>query len=276
MGTCVAHALSMVGAWIVTPFMLLGPALGMVMLSVLVGALVLLIFRYTANQRGLRQSKDQMQGALLGIVVFQHDTAVMFREEGRLIRGALTYLVNGLKPLAVMIVPVMTIIAALGAFCAHGALSPGARTIVTVHGVRSGAPSPLDASLEPGSGAEVETPPLRMPSRGEVSWRIRATTPGAHSLVIRVGDRAYTKSLIVQGSGRPAALSPVRTQTAFWAALFDSAEPPLPAGPVDQISVAYPSARWRLGPIEMHWLLAFFILTLVVGLLLKGPMQVEL
>jgi len=276
MGATVAYGLRTVGAWIVAPFMLLGPALGMIVLSVVVGALVLLIFRYTANQRGLRQSKDQMQGALLGIVVFQHDTAVMFSEEWRLVRGAMTYMLNGLRPLAVMIVPVMVVIAALGMFYAHSPLAPGARTTVTVRGARAGASALLDASLAPGPGVEVETPALRVPSRAEVCWRIRATAPGAHPLAVRVGGQTYVKTLVVGGKGRMTALSPVRVRGAFWTMLLDSAEAPLPAGPVDQISVQYPSARWQLGPLGMHWLLAFFILTIIVGLVLKGPMRVEL
>jgi len=276
MSTTIAYGLRTVGAWIVAPFMLLGPTLGMIALSLVVGALVLLIFRYTANQRGLRHSKDQMQGGLLGIVVFQHDTAVMFSEEWRLVRGALSYMLNGLRPLAVMIVPVMAVIAGMGTFYAHSALAPGARTTLTVRGTREDAPALLSASLAPGPGVEVETPPLRMPSRSEVCWRVRATAPGTHALAVRVGSETYTKTLVVGGNGRMAGLSPVRTQGAFWATLSESAEAPLPAGSVHQISVQYPSARWRLGPLKMHWLLAFLVLTIIVGLVLKGPMRVEL
>ncbi len=274
MGTTIAYALRTVGAWIVAPFMLLGPTLGMIALSVVVSAFVLLVFRYTADQRRLRASKDQMQGALLGIVVFQHDTAVMFREEGRLIRGAFAYMLNGLKPLAVMVVPMLAIIAALGGFCSHGPLEPGARTMVTLRGPAESAFA--GASIEPGPGMEVETPPLRIPSRGEVCWRIRATAPGVHPLQVRVGGETYVKALVVGGKGRMAALSPMRTRKGFWATLIDSAEPPLPASPLSQIRVEYPPARWHLGPVAMPWLLAFFILTVIVGLVLKGPLRVEL
>jgi hypothetical protein len=276
MGTIIGLALRTVGTWVVAPFMALGPTLGLIVLSVVVTVFVLLIFRGTSDPRKLRTSKDQMQGALLGIVVFQHDTAVMFGEEWRLIRGALTYMLAGLKPLAAMIVPVMAVIAALGLYYSRSPLSAGKTSIVTIYGTPANGPALSGARLDGAPGVTVETAPLRIPSRGEVCWGIRGVQPGLHTLTVRVGDTSYAKSVVVGPNAKMLPLSAERVRGGFWATFAHTGEPALPDGAVDRISVEYPSAQWHLGPIGMHWLLAFLILTILVGLVLKGPLRVEL
>jgi hypothetical protein len=45
---------------------------------------------------------------------------------------------------------------------------------------------------------------------------------------------------------------------------------------VQAIEVTYPKAQLWLGGLDIHWLLAFFVLTVLFGLVLKRPLRVEL
>jgi len=275
--TALACALRTMAGWIVGSVVALGPTAGLALVAILAGALVIVIFRYTANQESLRAAKDAMHAALLGIVLFRHDTRVMFREEWRLVRGALVYMVGGLRPLAFVILPIMAIIAQLELFYAHHPLVVGEATVVTVHAAQGDTDAISGAHLEAPSGIEIETPALRIPARSEVCWRVKSTQPGAYTLAVHVGEDSYDKSLLVGLRANPVRLSPSRVRTGFWATLFDSAEAPLPSrAPLTRIDVAYAPTAVQIGPWHLHWMVPFLVVAMLVGLALKGPLRVEL
>jgi len=274
----VAYALRVAGSSATRPAVSQGPVAGLLIVSAVTGVLVLLVFRYTANQRRLRRSKDRIQGALLGVVLFRHDTAVMFGEEKRLVLGALTYLLGGLVPLAAAIVPMMAIFAPLVLFYSYRPLLPGEPTILTVRAAQDRMTDVTEASLEVPDGIEIETPALRIPARGEVCWRISGRTPGVHQVTVRVGEARYSKSVSVANEGERATLSPSRVQTGFLAALFDSGERLMPRdAPLQRIDVRYPPApTLRVGPWRLHWVVWFMVGSMLIAIVLKGYLRVEL
>lgn len=274
----VAYALRMAGSSVARPAVSQGPVAGLLIVSAVTGVLVLLVFRYTANQRRLRRSKDRIQGALLGVVLFRHDTAVMFGEEKRLVLGAVAYLLGGLVPLAAAIVPMMAIFAPLVLFYSYRPLLPGEQTILTVRAAGDGMTDITEVSLEAPDGIEIETPALRIPASGEVCWRISGRTPGGHEVRVRIGDRSYPKSVRVAEDGKRALLSPSRVRTGFFAALFDSGERLMARdAPLQRIDVRYPPApTLRVGPWRLHWVVWFMVGSMLVAILLKGYLKVEL
>jgi hypothetical protein len=261
---------------IVRPFMALGPTWGLIVVSVLVGVLVLLVVRWTANQDRLRVARDGMPGALLGIYLFRHDTAVMFAEEWRLVVAAFRYMAAAVKPLLVSVVIVGAIMTGLAPYLSCRPLATGERALVTLRVGRGGEAVLRDAVLTPSPGIAVETPGLRIPTRGEVCWRIAALQPGEHPVEIGAGGATYSKEVVV-GPSKPATpVSAARVGAGLGAVLFDSAEAPLKSAQVAEIRVGYPSAPWRLGPWRMHWLIGFLCVSMLAAVLLKGYLRVEL
>lgn len=116
----------------------------------------------------------------------------------------------------------------------------------------------------------METPLVRIPSLREANWRIVGEEPGEHELVIRVGDRTFTKSLRIAGG--TALRSPLRPST-FLGQLAYPAEPPAPRGSgVEAIRVGYADADVNLAGLEMRWIIAFFILTMTFAFALAKPL----
>ncbi len=274
--TLIAYWLRTAAGWLVGGLMTLGPTTGLVVLSVLTGIGVMVAFKYTADRRALRAAKDAIQAALLGIVIFRHDTRVMFAEEWRLVRGALAYMVAGLRPLAAVIIPMVAIFAQLELYSGFAPLPVGEGAVVTVS-VRDEALDRLFSVELAGNAVEVETPALRIPATGEVCWRIRGDRPGEHTLTVEVGGRRVEKSVVVGDRGGAVRLSPHRVCSGFYDMLFGSAEPPLAADAgVQRISVEYPHALVRLGPISMHWIWVTLIIATIAALIVKPILRVEI
>ena len=274
--TSLAYGLRTAAGWLVGPLMALGPTAGLVIVSVLTGIGVMVAFKYTADRRALRHARAAIQAALLGIVIFRHDTRVMFAEEGRLVRGALSYMVAGLRPLAVVIIPMVAIFAQIELYAGYAPLPPGADALVTVRAAGDDL-GPLAEATLAGNAVEVVTPALRIPQTGEVCWRVRGGEPGAHTLMLTTAGRTVEKSVVVGGRERAVRLSPHRVRSGFYDMLFGSAESAVPPDTgVQSIAVDYPHALVQLGPIAMHWIWATLIIATIAALIVKPILRVEL
>ena len=83
-----------------------------------------------------------------------------------------------------------------------------------------------------------------------------------------------SKEAVVADGMRP--VSPRRVGFArFGSALLYPREPPLHRGSLHRIDLAYPQRDLFLGPWRLHWLVAFFVLTMAFALALRGRMKVE-
>ncbi|MGC9318265.1 MAG: hypothetical protein ACP5KN_09550, partial [Armatimonadota bacterium] len=246
------------------------------LVSALTGVAVIVAFKYTADRRALRRAKHAIQAALLGIVLFRHDTRVMFAEEWRLVRGAVRYMVAGLRPLAVVIIPMVAIFAQLELYCGWQPIRVGESALVTVQVTGEGRDELLQAELS-GNAVDVETPALRIRTRGEICWRVRADRPGEHILTLDLRGRRIEKSVVAGMHGRAVRLSPHRVRSGVAETLFGSGEAPLPAdATVQRIEVAYPPALVALGPVRMHWIWATLILATMAALIVKPVLKVEI
>ncbi|MEA3403196.1 MAG: hypothetical protein U9R79_18280 [Armatimonadota bacterium] len=274
--SAIAYWLRTAAGWLVSALMSPGPTAGLVVVSALTGVAVMAAFKYTADRRALRRAKDAIQAALLGIVLFRHDTRVMFAEEWRLVRGALEYMVAGLRPLAAVIIPMVAIFAQLELYCGWQPIPVGESALVTVQVTDDGLGDLFQAELS-GNAVEVETPALRIPATGEVCWRIRADQPGEHTLTLDLGGTRIEKSVVAGMEGRAVRLSPHRVRSGAAEMLFGSGEAPLPADAnAQRIEVEYPHALVAVGPIRMHWIWATLILATIAALIVKPILRVEI
>ena len=109
----------------------------------------------------------------------------------------------------------------------------------------------------------------------QVAWRIRPETEGSWDLQITLGDETLTKS--VDASARPVRRAPERLEPTWGNQILYPAEAALPAGtPVRSISIPYPDATvWFFG-LHIHWMILFFVLSLVFAFALKDRFGVKI
>jgi len=249
------------------------PWAGLVVVSLLTGLVLLLVFRYTSNQRGIRAAKDLIISHLLELLLYRDELRVVMRAQARLAKDNLRYLGHALVPLVFMIPPVLVLLIQMDLRYGHQPLQVGERTILAVK-LRPGDPGPDQISLSVPPGVEVETPALRMPAVGEVDWRLRAETPGDYRLVIKLGREEFEKRLVV--GERRGLVSPRRVGTGLWQKFLNPGEPPLPAdGPIASVSVTYSGASLPLFGWRLHWIWPWLILSMAFGYALKGPLRVQ-
>lgn len=247
------------------------PWVGLAAISLVTGVVALLVFRYTSRQQRIRDVKSQIIAHLLEVWLYRDEMPVVLRAQAAVVRDNLKYLGYALVPLACMIVPMAALLMQADLRYGHRALGVGERAIVAVR-LRPGV-SPSDVTLVAPSGIEVETPAVRMPSEGEVDWRVRATARGRHALRFTVAGAEVTKDVVV--GERMARLSGARVGGGV-PHFLNPGEAALPAGgPVESVSVTYPDASLTLFGRTMHWIWPWLVLSMVFGYALKGPLKVQ-
>ncbi len=258
------------------PFRSLDAWWGMIVVSLLTGLLMLAVFRVTSNQAGIRAAKDRIKAHLLEMRLFKDNFRVSLGAQRQIMTANLKYLGYSAKPLLVMIVPLVLMLIQLNFWFGYEPLAVGEPAILKVRLAAGVDPLKTELSLETPSLILVDSPALRLADEHEVDWRIRPQAAGTAVLTVAVGGVRCEKS-IRAGGAFLSRLSPMRVGGRFPGPLLYPGEAPLPStGPVTAIEVAYAERRLPFLGLRLHWLVAYFALSVVIGFALKRPFKVEI
>jgi hypothetical protein len=171
-----------------------------------------------------------------------------------------------------LLVPVVLLLVQLDARYAYRPLGAGESTLLRVT-LAPDAPSDARPTLELPDGLAVDGPPLRIPSQRETDWRLRVGARGTHRIRIQVDGRWVEKLLFAEPGLFPLS-EEIRSPSL--GSLAQAAERPLPADArVQSVSIEYPERELRVFGWSVHWLLFFFVVSVLPAYLVKGLLGVE-
>jgi hypothetical protein len=221
--------------------------------SLAAGALMIWVFRWTADTEALRTAANRIQAHLMEFWLFVDEPWLVWKSwKGLLIANA--RLIGLLAvPVVILSVPMTPLFFCLDAWYGSSPLRVGEPAVVTaaVNG---------PAVLKAPEGMLVESPPVRIFSQHEVSWRIRPLRPLSGELQLTAGGATVNKS-VEAGQGLRY-LSRKRTRSLLELVRYPT-EAPLTAGPVSWIEVDYPAASVPFLGFEAHWSVWFIAFSLV-------------
>ena len=261
----------------------MNPWIGMILISVLTALLMLFVFRFTSNQEGIKRVKNKIKAHLLELRLFKDSLSLSFKAQGNILRYNLRYISYSTKPMLVMIIPLILILIQLNFWFGYEALTPGQETILKVKLEEGHNPLDIDVVLEPSSGFDIQTLPLRIEEGREINWRLQAGEKGVHDLTFIVNGQRLTKKVAV--AQRPLSkISPLKVKRNFINELVNPGESPIPGDlPIKSIEVNYQTKDmnlfgwnipwlWGIPP----WLIVYFALSIILGFVLKGIFKVEI
>jgi hypothetical protein len=261
------------GRWLLAPVASLPGWLSATIVASVTGAFLLLIFKYTSNQAAIKRVRNNIEANLYALKLFKDATPVVLRAQAAMIRGAFQLFVLALVPILVMTVPVLLLLGQLSLWYQHRPLRVGEEAVVALQlGGRTTDPMPAVA-LEPSPAVEVVTGPVRVPSKREVVWFVKARENGAHHLSFRAGEHTVAKELAV-GDGFMR-VSPRRPGWDWYDALLNPAEHAFPPSSlVRSVEVAYPDrASWTSG--TDYWVIYWFAISMVAAFCAKPFLNVN-
>ncbi|HSS98195.1 MAG TPA: hypothetical protein VLK33_14240 [Terriglobales bacterium] len=251
----------------------LNPLWLVLVVSVIVGLLMVLVFRYTSNQKAIRRAKDALKAHLLAVRLFQDQLPVVIRAYGKILLGTVSYLRLTFTPLLIAIVPMTFLIIQMDRYLGAMPLQPMQSFLLEA---KSNTAESLDQiELRLPDGLMASAPPVHVSKENLIVWRLQAQRTGEYLVGIESGGQTVEKQIVV--SPMMEKLSPMKLQGNLWSRILSSAEPALPdSSTLQSISVYYPERNIPFLGIEWNWIVLFFIVSLISGFVFKSALGIQI
>ena len=177
---------------LINPFTGINPLWSLTLFSLLIAILMLLIFRYTSNQKEIKETKSKIRAYIYELRLFKDELGLVLSAQKNVFLQNLKYIKYALKPMIFMIIPMAIILIQLDSWYGHKPLSPEESTMVSLI-LSDNLKIPEDISIKSDNGLTIETPPLRIAQENRIDWRIQANETGEHDLVFNVSDQVFKK-----------------------------------------------------------------------------------
>jgi hypothetical protein len=247
---------NVLGRFLLAPIGVLPGWLSATVVAAATGVLLLLVFKYTSNQRAIKQVRADIKANLLALRLFKDSAVVALSAQAAIVRGALWLAVYALVPLLVMAVPVLLILGQMALWYQARPLKVGEEAVVTAKLNTSAGSETPEVRLVPTDAVAVTVGPVRIRSKGEVCWNIQARAGGYHQLVFQVSGQSFDKTVAIGDE-------------------FMRTELPFSAGdPLRSIEIAYPRrSSWTSG--SDWWVYYWFGTSMVAALCFRRALNVN-
>lgn len=262
------------GRFLLAPIAVFDGWLSNTIISAVAGVVLLIIFKYTSNQRAIGRVRDNIKAHMLALKLFKDSMSVTLQAQGQIFKGAFLLLVHAVRPMLVMIVPVALLLSQMGLWYQSRPLMVGEESVVAMK-LNGTIEQPWpDVNIESMPAAEVVMGPVRVLSKREVYWKIKALQSGYHRITFQAGGKKVEKELAIGNEFMR--VSAERPGWRWADILLHPAEKPFaPDSVVQSISINYPDRSTQFFGIPL-WLLYFIVASVVFGLIFKPFMKVRI
>ena len=248
--------------------------LSITVISAILGVFLLVIFKYTSNQKAIGQVRDDIKANLLAVKLFKDSFSVTFRSQARVFCASFKLLFYSIVPMLVMIVPVILIMAQMSLWYQARPLLPGDKPVIVKLKFNDNLDILPQVVLESLPAARTIIGPVRVFTKKEIFWKIKPIEEGNHNLIFHIGDRRYEKQLAV-GEGFMC-LSSKRPGADFADILLYPLEKPFTSdSPVHSISIDYPERNSRINGTDW-WIAYFFVVSMIFAFMFKPLLKVRI
>jgi len=272
--TWINVATNAIGNFAFAPLMKLPGWLSNTIISALIGVLLLIIFKYTSNQKAIGCVRDQIKANLLALKLFKDSISVTLGSQAKIFKAAFLLLFHALRPMMVMIVPICLLMAQMALWYQYRPLLPGEHATVTMElNGDIDAPWP-EVNLQDSSATEVITGPVRLFSKRQICWEVKALQNGCNRIKFHLDELTIEKELAVgEGFMR---ISSNRPPWKWTKILFHPAEKPFgPDSLVKSISIVYPRRLSKTSGSDW-WVIYFFAASMVFAFIFKPFLKVKI
>lgn len=263
-----------VGGFFLAPVASMPGWLSITAISAVLGVFLLIIFKYTSNQKAIGRIRDDIKANLLAIKLFKDSFSVTFRSQARVFFASFKLLFYSIVPMLVMIIPVCLILAQMGLWYQARPLQPGDEPVVVKIKLNDYLNTFPSVALESMPAAETVIGPVRIFSKKEVFWKIKPLEEGNHHLNFHVGDRRYKKQLAI-GEGFMRVSSKRPGSDVADVILYPLEKPFASDSPVHAITIDYPERNSRIYGTDW-WIVYFFVASMVFAFLFKPLLNVRI
>ncbi len=244
------------------PFKNINPIWGILSISIFVGIFSALLYRFTANQKAIKKVNNKIKAHMLELIIFDYSPVLILTAMFNIFKNLFIYLRYSLKPIILIIIPVIIVLIQLHFIYDYSPLKPGDRAVVTLE--LQDNILDKDIKLHTSDNIKIASSPVHIIEKNEISWKILIKEYGIGTLNFNVDSKIYEKDIIA--SNKKIKVTPFSISGGFFMQLKNIGSTFLPDdGVIKSISVVYPKSSLNISGWNIHWLVIFLILSLFSG-----------
>ena len=248
-------------------FSTIPPVWGLLFISVLTGVIMLVLFKWSSDQNRIEKTKERMKGHLLELLLYRDDIRLSLSGLKDLLVRNLQYIFFVMKSMIFIIPPTMIILVQLAVRFESRPFHVGEKSIVSIQ--LDDRVDPQNVVMEAEVGVSVETHPLRILDTKQVYWRIQTEQEGTWMLRWHYDSQTVEQRVFVGTAQRK--LSDRRYRMSSLGSFLNPVEKGLPRETfIRRIHIRYPGQKSHFFGIRVHWLVVFFVISLIAAFSLKG------
>lgn len=273
--TIIAKTMNFIFRLLFLPLEKMPPLSGLITISLFTGILILIVFRFTSNQKAIKRAKDKIKAYIYELFLYKDNIRVILKALLSILKYNSVYLKQTLKPLMIVIIPIVLILIQLQYRYGVRPLKPNESVIVKLKLNRQLNMDEIKVQLNVPDAIRIETPVLKIDDQLEFDWRLKVNDYGKYELLFLIGDEKIIKSIRV--SKQIDMISPIRVYPSVIKTFSNPSEYPLAKNSaVESIEVKYPKRNIKIVFWRVHWLIIFFVFSMISAFSLKGVLKVEI
>ncbi len=271
----IGHVITLFFDLVLVPFGRTHHTAALVGLSLLTGVGMAFVFKWTSNEKSIRAAKQRLKARILEMRIYQDDPVLIVRAFGGTLFSNVRYIGALMRPMAVLIVPIIIVFMQMDERFSRAPLSEGTTTVLSVQLAKDVDPFETPVALAVGQGLVQDSRPVRIGETNTVSWRLRVADPGTHDVTLTTANRSYEFTVVAAESYRM--IGRERRASSWVEPLLHPALPAMPArSPFARVAVDYPAASYPFFFWDTHWIVVFLFYSFLAALVLKYIIKFEI
>lgn len=256
---------------ILYPFLLTGKIAGLLLISVAAGIGLLILFKRVSNQEIILKRKNLIAAHILEFRLYQDDLKLIMTALGQALWQNVLYLKAVLKPLLVFIIPVLLLIVQLSKTYAFRPFEAEADILIStiVH-------PDVDMQQIALKGENLTGLPVRLPDENRIVWRIQTDQNGEVPLSFVYENQKESLKIHIRDDANKKILPFYLSARSIKSLLYPADRLLTSDSFIKEIEIYYPPGIYSIFGFHIHWLLFFFIISVITGFASKKKLGVAL
>jgi uncharacterized membrane protein (DUF106 family) len=176
-----------------TPLLALGPFWAIVIIALFVSLLITVIYKFATDQELMKSLKAELKSYQEQMKQLKDNPQKAMEVQKLAMKKNMEYMKHSFKPTLITFLPIILIFGWMNAHLMYEPIYPGETYTVTAvfkEGVEG------TAELIPDEGTHVIDDAVKDITR-EVTWKLKSTEEGIHTLSIAFGDQLVSKNVLI-------------------------------------------------------------------------------
>ncbi len=251
------------------------PAVSLVLLSFIIALLAITAFKYLSNQKAIKLSKNRLLAHLLEIHLFKDDIWSIFRSFRDIVFGTGRYLWHTLKPIAIIILPMVYLLILAEGYYAYTHIDNGDDVLLTLNAEKDIRELINDLEIEASDALTVHQPPFLSIADNQAVWTLSVQKDKRSDIKLNllIHEQSYSLPLVTDQAGLP--VHPTIYSKNSIKRYMHPEQNPLEGLEISSITVDYKTRDISIAGFEWNWLLHIFAISILMGFALKYPFNVN-